>query len=623
VAVDVSDPAAQEARAVPGDDPQTASSRTPDLWREWAEDRLRRLQRVSLELNAALSTDDVAAAVIDALDSPVSAPSRSLYLLDDAGEHLDLVAQRGMPPRAAELFKQLALSGDLPGSVAVRERRTVISTGRAQAVKDFVALEGAPRSTDGFAAIPLVTDAACVGVLGIGINDELDPRDLEFLEAVAAQVAQSIVRVRLIERERRRRAELEFLAKLSDTALRSIDHVDLMRKVCRAAVPTLGDWCSLYFLPETGGPPLIEFVHIDAGMNAYLEELHSRYPFDPEAATGAPAVIRTGVTEFVPRLTAEVVDEAIASSRLTPDEAMPILERLSITSVITVPLRTKRRVVGAMQFVSAESRRYYTHDDVALAEAVAGRLAEALDAAWMADHQRSLAVALQRAFLPPRLPTIPGVEIAARYWPAGIDQVGGDFYDVFALGDDTWAMLIGDVCGTGPDAAALTGIARHTVRAAARHRCPPSDVIDWLNEAVIHSNRDQYCTACYATLTGCGDRWLLSSSAAGHPLPIVSTADGTRSFGRPGSLVGIIDQVTVRTDEIELTHGDVLVLYTDGITDLPPPHGLDVEQLEALVHQHRGDGADNIARAIRRSLELRLPDHSRRDDAALIVAVIR
>ena len=129
--------------------------------------------------------------------------------------------------------------------------------------------------------------------------------------------------------------------------------------------------------------------------------------------------------------------------------------------------------------------------------------------------------------------------------------------------------------------------------------------------------------ACYATLSGCGDRWLLSSSAAGHPLPIVSTAEGTRSFGRPGSLVGIIDQVTVRTDEIELTHGDALVLYTDGITDLPPPHGLEVEELETLVHEHRGDGADNIARAIRRSLEVRLPEHSRRDDAALIVAVIR
>ncbi len=574
-------------------------------------------------MNAALSADDVAIAAINALDGPVSSPSRSLFLLDETDEHLELVLQRGMPDAAAQRFHRFPVSSDLPGSVAVRERRTIVSTQRAQAVEEFAELEGAPRSTEGFVAIPLVTDESCVGVLGVGVDEEIDPRDLDFMEAIAAQVAQSIVRVRLIERERRRRAELEFMAQLTDTALASADHVDLMRAVCRAAVPTMGDWCSLYFLSETGGEPRIEFAHIDEELAEYVAELHRRYPYDSNSTTGVPAVIRSGATDYVPRLTTQIVDEAIAASPLTADEALPILDRLNITSVITVPLRTKRRMVGAMQFVCAESRRHYSADDVALAEAVAGRLAEALDAAWMADHQRDVAVALQRAFLPPRLPTIPGVEIAARYWPAGIDQVGGDFYDIFELGDETWAIVIGDVCGTGPDAAALTGIARHTVRAAARHGCTPDTVVEWLNEAVLHSNRDQYCTACYVTLSARDGRWLLTSSAAGHPLPIVSTPAATASFGRPGSLLGIFDQISIRTERSELTSGDVLVLYTDGITDLPPPHGLAEEELATLVQQHRASGADGIAQAMRQSLEARIPDRSRRDDAALIVAVIR
>jgi len=594
-----------------------------ERWRDWAEDRLSRLQRISLELNASLTAVDVAATVIDVLNAPVATPSRSLYLLSDDGERLDLIAQRGMPDAAADLFKSLLITSDLPGPIAVRERRTVVSTARQAAEHEFAGLDGAPRSTEGFLAIPLLTDQACVGLLGIGINVELDERDVRFFEAVAAQVAQSIVRVRLTDRERRRRAELEFLASLTETALASVDHVDLMRKVCQAAVPTLGDWCSLYFIPETGGRPLIEFAHVDDEMAAYVGELHRRYPFDPAGTSGPPAVMRTGVTEFVPRLTEQLVDDAIAASGLDPEEVHPILQRLAITSGITVALRTKRRIVGAMQFVSAESGRHYTVDDVALAEAVAGRLAEALDSAWMADHQRAVAIALQRAFLPPRLPTIESVDLAARYWPAGIDQVGGDFYDVIAVDDQTWAMVIGDVCGTGPDAAALIGIARHTVRAAARHGCPPSVIIEWVNEAVLRSDRDQYCTACYATLTPHKDRWLLTVTAAGHPLPILSTAHGTSSFGQPGSIVGFFDRVTTRTEQTELVTGDVLLLYTDGLTDLPPPFGIDPEQLADLVHEHRNRSADDIALALRTSLEDRVPDRNRRDDAALLVAVIR
>jgi serine phosphatase RsbU (regulator of sigma subunit) len=605
------------------DDPRERDRVGDDAWRARAEDRLERLQRVSLELNAALTIDDVSATVVDVLDAPVAAPSRSLFLLDDAGEHLELVSHRGMPAEAAAMFQRIALTSDLPGAVAVRERRTVVTRGRAQAVAEFADLDGVPRSTNGFAAVPLVSDLACVGVLGVGFDDALDDRDLGFFEAVAAQVAQTVIRVRLLERERRRRTELEFLAQLTDTALRAVDHVDLMRRACAAAVPTLGDWCSLYFLPETGGAPLIEFAHVDPDKAAYVEELHRRYPFDPDRPMGPSAVMRTGETQFVPRLTTQLVDDAIASSRLSADEALPIVERLAITSAITVALRTKRRTVGAMQFVRTVSGRHYTDDDVALAEAVAGRLAEALDAAWMADHQRSVAVSLQRALLPPALPSIPGVEIVARYWPAGIDDVGGDFYDVFALGDSTWALLIGDVCGTGPDAAALTAIARHTARAAARHGCSPDAVIEWLNEAVLLSNRDQYCTVCYATLTAHASGWTLTTTAAGHPLPIVSSGGITRTVGQPGSLVGMFEGVTIQTERTELATGDAIVLYTDGITDLPPPHGIEPDELVALLHDVRGSSAQEISASVHRSLVERVPDRSRRDDAALVVVAIR
>lgn len=586
------------------------------------EDRLRRLQRVSLDLNAGISIGDVASAVIEVFDAPVSAPSRGLYLLDGSGEYLVMVGQRGMPPAAAAQFERFAVTADLPGAVAVRERRTVVSMAESDAVSEYPTLQGVPRSTSGFAAIPLVGEESCVGVLALGFDGVLDDRDVEFFEAVAAQVAQAVIRVRLLDRERRRRYELEFLAQLTNTAIQATDHTELMQRVCSAAVPTLGDYCALYFLPETAVVPEVTFAHVDPDQTRFFEELMRRFPFDPDRAVGPPAVIRTGQTEFVPRLTSDVIDAAIASLHLSRQEAMPIVERLEITSAITVALRTKRRVVGAMQFVSTRSGRHYDEGDVALAEAVAGRLAEALNSAWMADHQRSVSLSLQHALLPPTLPIIPGVEVVARYWPAGIDEVGGDFYDVFQVSDDTWAIVIGDVCGAGPDAAATTSIARHTIRAAARHGADPIVVMDWLNDAVLRSQRDLFCTVCYATITGRNGQWTMTSTAAGHPLPIVSTKREAQTIGQPGTLVGVFEHITVRPAHITLHRGDLVVLYTDGITDIPSPHGIDAAQLAQLIHRHREHDAAGVADIIHRSLLDRVPDQRRRDDAAVLVLAI-
>ncbi len=589
-----------------------------------AEDRLQRLQRISLDLTAAVSLERVVAAVIDVLETPVAAPARGLWLCRPGSDGLELVAQRGMPTDTADRFRRIPLSGDLPGAVAVRERRSIVSVARTDAVERFASLHDVTRSTSGFLAVPLLADQSCVGVLGVGVNEQVDERDVAFFEAVAAQVAQTIVRVRLTEQEVRRRRELEFLANLTATALGAADHVDLMRQVCAAAVPTLGDWCSLHFLPETGEEPVVAFAHVDPDKVAYVEQLQRRYPYDPRRGRGVPAVIRSGMTEFVPELTPQIIEEAISSSNLEADEAMSILRAFDITSAITVPLLTKRRIVGAMQFVSAESRRRYDEADVALAEAVGGRLAEALDAAWLADQQRAIAVTLQGALLPPALPTIPGIEIAARYWPAGVSDVGGDFYDVFALDERTWALIIGDVCGTGPDAAAMTSIARHTVRAAARHGAEASKVMEWLNEAVLQSNRDLFCTACYGTLTTSGRGWQLATTAAGHPLPIVSTAAGAETIGRPGTLLGVVPAVTTSTGEAELHPGDVAVFYTDGLTDLPPPHGIDAAELAQVVHELRGlPTAEDIAASIHQSLLDRVPDRSRQDDVALLVLRVR
>ena len=272
-----------------------------------------------------------------------------------------------------------------------------------------------------------------------------------------------------------------------------------------------------------------------------------------------------------------------------------------------------------MQFVSAESGRIYDDDDVHLAEVVAGRLAEPLASAWHSDRPDRDRGALQRNLLPPRLPHIAGVDIAARYLPAGVSRVGGDFYDVSALDDGAWAILIGDACGTGPDAAALSSIARHTVRAAARHGRQHLEVIEWLNQAIALSDRDLFCTACYATLTLEDRGWILRSAAAGHPLPIVSRPGQAVTLGPTGTLLGVFEQVAVTVAEVVLAPGDAVLYYTDGVTDLPPPYGLTTEALVDLVQELRlGGSAAAMVGGLERSLVERVAEPHRADDVALL-----
>jgi PAS domain S-box-containing protein len=602
--------------------------------------RLTRLERVSRELASAVTIDDVGRIVIDVLDVPGSAPVRGLWLVDDEAGDLVLVSQAGFPPSAAMTFARIALDDEVPAAVACRERATVSSTSLDDTLQRYPDLSDVDRSTEGFIAVPLLLEHGCLGVLAFGSDGPISANETTFLESVAGYLAQTVARVRLAEAvaaraeeaalaadvERRRRQQLEFLAQLTQTALRADDHHELMQAVTARAVPMLGDWCALHFIPADGAPVEVTVAHVDPDKVAWAKDLTDRYPFDPRGATAVPAVIRTGQTQFVPLVTAEVLEEVIARSGIEAGEVRAILEVLQLSSVITVPLITKRRIIGAMQFVSGESGRHYDLEDVDLAEGVAVRVAATLDNMWLTDQHRQISANLQQALLPPHIPALPGIDVAARYHPAGaVSEVGGDFYDLFATGDTTWSVVIGDTCGTGSNAAALTSIARHTIRAAARHDRDEIEVMDWLNEAILHSDRDLFCTACYGMLRKGDDGWTLRVAAAGHPLPIVSSPSlGTRSLGRPGTLLGVFDDISITADETRLERGDVVVFYTDGVTDLPPPAHLDASELAKFVDGISEDAsADEVAEAILGSVRERVPDAKRRDDIALLVLKIR
>ena len=205
-----------------------------------------------------------------------------------------------------------------------------------------------------------------------------------------------------------------------------------------------------------------------------------------------------------------------------------------------------------------------------------------------------------------------------------MSEVGGDFYDAFAIDDRRWALVIGDVCGTGPDAAAVTAIARHTIRAAATHGADPPAVLAWLNDALHAGNRGLFATVAYLTLEPNGDgSWQITTTSAGHPFPVIVRADGTtRMVGSPGMLVGAVPSITVTPVEGRLERGDTLVLYTDGVTDVSPPHGTrsrrSSRSSSPRLPRERPTRKTSPAR-LGREIEEVLPISERNDDVALVI----
>jgi integral membrane sensor domain MASE1/anti-sigma regulatory factor (Ser/Thr protein kinase) len=234
-----------------------------------------------------------------------------------------------------------------------------------------------------------------------------------------------------------------------------------------------------------------------------------------------------------------------------------------------------------------------------------------------------IAETLQESLLPSRLPEIPGMEASVDFRPAGeLHRVGGDFFDLFEVDDGSWAVVMGDVCGKGARAAAVTGLARYTLRAAAIQESRPSSILGLLNDAMLRQRSpEEFCTVAYTRLElGGADRVRVTVSSGGHPLPLVLRADGVvEPLGRFGTLLGVVEEPELTDFTAELANGDSLVLYTDGLTDAyAPQRVVSPEDLVAIVESCAGHTAPEIARHIRGAV-LDGGTHEPRDDIALLV----
>jgi serine phosphatase RsbU (regulator of sigma subunit) len=240
----------------------------------------------------------------------------------------------------------------------------------------------------------------------------------------------------------------------------------------------------------------------------------------------------------------------------------------------------------------------------------------------MYEERTSIAQALQASLLPSALPTSDRVQFGARYAAAGEgNDVGGDFYDVFGLPAGGWGVAIGDVCGKGPEAAGITGMARDVLRLLTREGVPSSAVLQRLNDAILElGERSRFCTALLGTVQPDPRGLTVRFSSAGHPPPVLVTAGGDALFlGRSGTLLGVMDAIEVTEDVVHLSPGDALVLYTDGVTERRSGSRMfgDHDLLPSL-RTSAGASADLIARNLEQQVQ-RFGSGASRDDLAVLV----
>ena len=401
-------------------------------------------------------------------------------------------------------------------------------------------------------------------------------------EALAsrAQAEAAQIRAETAQREAEAaRARTELLIEAEARMSASMDYSATLEAVAAAVVAAVADWCVIA-LAETPRADLrsVAVAHVDPARQAQL--LAAR----DDRELGA------------------------------------VLKELGVADALVVPLRTPERRIGSLTLSMSESHRQVA-DATGLAETIASRAALHIRNAQLYTERSHIAHTLQASLLPYALPDVPHLEVAARYQAAGDqNEVGGDFYDVYPGEDGSWWALIGDVTGKGPEAAAITSLARHTLRSGAAHDASPAANLRMLNRAMLaDTSSTSFATVVCARFQPEAGRVRVALAVGGHPPPLLLHADGRLEMvDVEGTLVGALPAPSFSDVEVELEGGDLLLLYTDGVIELRTPDpGYGERRLHETVAGQAGRPVEEVLEAVLAST-VDARGRRPRDDVALL-----
>jgi serine phosphatase RsbU (regulator of sigma subunit) len=374
-----------------------------------------------------------------------------------------------------------------------------------------------------------------------------------------------------------RTTQIDVLAEAGRVLGASLDYRRTLQGLSEVGLGALGDACLVGLLDEAGRLRIVAGAHLDRTKRAIVEALRD---VTITNCSQTAAVVRSGRSRVLPAVDTESLRAALDC------DALALVQQLDLGPTMIVPLVVGRQGIGVLVFSAPPGSEPYNAADVSVAEELARRAAAAVENARAFTHTRDVAHTLQQRLLPPRLPDIPGIELAARYQPAGQHlEVGGDFYDAFLVRDGRWGFLIGDVAGKGPAAAAMTAVVRYTARAAARFSCRLG-VAAAVNDALLEiEDGEGFCTMAYAELR-LGSGVELSLVNCGHPAPLLVRSNGEiRELACEGSLLGQFPDVAVSSLTVALEPGDTVVFVTDGVLEARAPRSEDDEGCVKLFDQ--------------------------------------
>jgi PAS domain S-box-containing protein len=494
-----------------------------------------------------------------------------LLLATDDETELEVRASTGLPS-ARQRFARVPVEAG-PGRYG---------SARMPAVHDdLAAVPGAVPLLNGtgmrsVVTVPLKVEGRLTGSLGVAAEapSRYSNEEALRLQFAADRIALAVESARLGELERLRRGSLSFLVEASDLLAGTLDRDQTLALMAQMTIPTLATWCAVYTIADQASEPYLSYVlHEDEdridGLKALLSKIPPPEPIPTPGARvwTAPAqaahqaALRTSMRSLglgEPTTVSGGIGTTLATASAVAGET------------VVLPLVARNRVIG-MLTLGKPTDEHFRQEILELAEDLSRRAALALDNARLYSERTAISQSLQRSLLPPELPQIDGVEVEVIYRAAGEgNEVGGDFYDLFPIRDGAYGFAIGDVQGTGPEAAAVTGLARHALRLLAREGFGGPAVLERLNSAILDEGaRSRFLTLLYGELWPQEDgSAMLKVVCAGHPLPLRLRQDGTvEPAAKPQPLLGVIEDLELYEQTVTLDPGDVLLCVTDGVTE--------------------------------------------------------
>lgn len=418
------------------------------------------------------------------------------------------------------------------------------------------------------------------------------------------------------EAARESERNLRFLAAAGSLLGRSLDYKETLADLARFTTEDLADWCFIHIREDSGALSMIAAAHRDPAKQQLIRELERDHPYDPSLSIGPGEVIRTGQPLLVPQVSDSVLRAAAASN-----EQFEVIAELGFRSGLIVPLSSGDERFGALTLARSENPVPFDAEDGALVEEIGRRAGTAVANAKIYGERDHIARTLQRSLLPPHLPHLPEIELASRFLPLGRgNEVGGDFYDCFKLGSERWLVALGDVCGKGPEAAAVAALTRYTIHAAALEHRLPSEMLHLVDDVLRRQPSARFATVALAIIDLSGRTPRLQLALGGHPPPLLLRADGELvEIGTPGTMLGVLDEFHATDTELELGPGERLLLYTDGLVEARAGSDLfGISGVERVLRQSWQAGGEQIA-ALLEQEALGFCNGTPQDDMALVV----